>query len=380
MSWRRHNVEVAEFIDPCRCFKDDVSSGPSPTDPGIGGLISGAGGGDTSAFTPPAIAGNAGFAAPSPPTGAGSIASAPSVPQLFGISSSFGGGDPGAGVPNTGGIGSPSTASIGTPGGLTTSAAPSASAPVSPLGAPGVGAPTDLSSAFYDPNNPSSSPFASGGAAPATALTQPQLGAPAVTPSSPANATAGGTATNNSPSVLDSLGIKNPLGAAAGLAGLGYSIANNKPVGSPGGPAFTPQMKAQADQLNAQGQQLMSYLQGGNLPPGLKAGLDQATASAKAKIISNFAAQGLNTDPTQNSALATQLAQVDTQALISTATIGQQLLGSGITETGLSSDLYKTLAQIDQTQTAAIGKSIANFAAAISGSGGGTTIKLGGTA
>ena len=364
MSWRRHNVEVAEFIDPCRCFKDDVSSGPSPTDPGIGGLISGAGGGDTSAFTPPAIAGNAGFAAPSPPTGASSIASAPSVPQLFGISSSFGGGDPGAGVPNTGGIGSPSTASIGTPGGLTTSAAPSASAPVSPLGAPGVGAPTDLSSAFYDPNNPSSSPFASGGAAPATALTQPQLGAPAVTPSSPANATAGGTATNNSPSVLDSLGIKNPLGAAVGAAGLGYAALENK------APKFSPQLEAQAASLNANGQQLMSYLQSGSLPPGLQASLTQATSAAKAKIISNFAAQGLNTDPSQNSALASELAADDQQALISTAQIGQQLMQSGITESGLSSDLYKTLAQIDQTQTANIGKAIANFASAVSGGGG----------
>ena len=365
MSWRRHNVEVAEFIDPCRCFKDDVSSGPSPTDPGIGGLISGAGGGDTSAFTPPAIAGNAGFAAPSPPTGASSIASAPSVPQLFGISSSFGGGDPGAGVPNTGGIGSPSTASIGTPGGLTTSAAPSASAPVSPLGAPGVGAPTDLSSAFYDPNNPSSSPFASGGAAPATALTQPQLGAPAATPSSPANATAGGTATNNSPSVLDSLGIKNPLGAAVGAAGLGYAALENK------APKFSPQLEAQAASLNANGQQLMSYLQSGSLPPGLQASLTQATSAAKAKIISNFAAQGLNTDPSQNSALASELAAVDQQALISTAQIGQQLMQSGITESGLSSDLYKTLANIDQTQTANIGKAIANFASSLSGGGGG---------
>ena len=350
------------------------SSGPSPTDPGIGGLISGAGGGDTSAFTPPAIAGNAGFAAPSPPTGASSIASAPSVSQLFGISSSFGGGDPGAGVPNTGGIGSPSTASIGAPGGLTTSAAPSASAPVSPLGAPGVGAPTDLSSAFYDPNNPSSSPFASGGAAPATALTQPQLGAPAVTPSSPANATAGGTATNNSPSVLDSLGIKNPLGAAVGAAGLGYAALENK------APKFSPQLEAQAASLNANGQQLMSYLQSGSLPPGLQASLTQATSAAKAKIISNFAAQGLNVDPTNgyanNSALQAELAAVDQQALISTAQIGQQLMQTGITESGLSSDLYKTLAQIDQTQTANIGKAIANFASALSGGGGGLNLSL----
>ena len=345
------------------------SSGPSPNDPGIAGAISGAGGGDTSAFTPPAIAGNAGFAAPSPPTGASSIASAPSVPQLFGISSSFGG-DPGAGVPNTGGIGSPSTASIGTPGGLTTSAAPSASAPVSPLGAPGVGAPTDLSSAFYDPNNPASTPFAGApqGGGTTTQLSASQLGAPQVAPSSPANATAGGNVGNNpspeSKSILDSLGIKSPLGAAIGAGGLAYSALENK------APKFSPQLEAQAASLNANGQQLMSYLQSGSLPPGLQASLTQATSAAKAKIISNFAAQGLNTDPSQNSALASELAAVDQQALISTAQIGQQLMQSGITESGLSSDLYKTLANIDQTQTANIGKAIANFASAVSGGGG----------
>ena len=188
-----------------------------------------------------------------------------------------------------------------------------------------------------------------------------------LTSAKPASAGSGSTDANQS--VLKSLGITNPLGAAIGAAGLGYSAVNNK------APAFSPQLQAQAASLNAQGQQLMSYLQSGNLPPGLKAGLDQATAAAKAKIISNYASQGLNTDPNQNTVLAQQLAAVDQQALISTAQIGQQLLSTGVTETGLSSDLYKTLAQIDQTQTANIGKAIANFASALSG--GGTKIQIG---
>ena len=126
-------------------------------------------------------------------------------------------------------------------------------------------------------------------------------------------------------------------------------------------------MQAQAASLNSQGQQLLSYLQSGTLPAGLQASLTQATSAAKTKIISNFAAQGLNTDPTQNSALASELAQVDQQALISTAQIGQQLMTTGLQETEMSSSLYTTLANIDQTQTANIGKAIANFASSLSG-------------
>lgn len=172
-------------------------------------------------------------------------------------------------------------------------------------------------------------------------------------------------------SVLDSLGIKNPLGAAIGAAGLGYSVLQGQQA-----PKFSPELQAQAARLDANGQKLMEYLQSGNLPPGLKTSLDQATAAAKAKIVSNFAAQGLNTDPNQNSVLAQQLAQVDQQAIISTAQIGQQLMQTGLAESGLSSDLYKTLANIDQTQTANIGKAIASFASAISGSGGGINLKV----
>jgi hypothetical protein len=193
------------------------------------------------------------------------------------------------------------------------------------------------------------------------------MGKAAPTAAGAAPAAAGG----GTKSVLESLGIKSPLGAAIGAAGLGYSMMQGQQA-----PKFSPELQAQAARLDANGQKLMAYLQEGNLPPGLKASLDQATAGAKAKIISNFAAQGLNTDPTQNSVLAQQLAQVDQQAVISTAQMGQQLMQSGLAQSGLSSDLYKTLSQIDQTQTASIGKAIANFAGALGG-GGGTTLKIG---
>lgn len=215
----------------------------------------------------------------------------------------------------------------------------------------------------------SGGPTTGGVTTPSTQLTPQQLGAPAAG-ASPAPPAAGG---GGDKSILDSLGIKSPLGAAIGAAGLGYSVLQGQKA-----PAYSAQLQQQASQLNAQGQQLLSYLQSGTLPEGLKASLTQATSAAKAKVISNFAAQGLNTDPSQNSALAQELAAIDQQALISTAQIGQQLMTSGIAESGLSSDLYKTLANIDQTQTANIGKAISNFAASMSGGGGGINLKLAG--
>ena len=165
---------------------------------------------------------------------------------------------------------------------------------------------------------------------------------------------------------------KNLPGVAIGGAGLAYAMSQGQKTS-----AATQQIQQQAAALNAQGQQLASYLTSGNLPPGLKTQLDQATSSAKAQVISTFAKQGMSTDPSQNSALAQELALIDQQAVISTATIGQNLLTTGISETGMASQLYTTLSNIDQTQTAAIGKAIASMAAAFSP--GGTKIQIGGT-
>jgi hypothetical protein len=50
--------------------------------------------------------------------------------------------------------------------------------------------------------------------------------------------------------------------------------------------------------------------------PNIKAAVDTAYTSAKAAIISNYAARGLNTDPRQNNSLAAELASAQDQALI----------------------------------------------------------------
>ena len=212
---------------------------------------------------------------------------------------------------------------------------------------------------------------------------------PATTASTNPLSTAGGTggtaslgaapsATPSSGGFLDTLGnalspsnlasgigksiTSNPLGLALGAGGLGYSILNGQKQ-----TANEQALEQQAQNSAALGNQLSSYLTSGTLPPGLQAGVTSAVQNAKAVAISNAAHNGLSTDPTQNTALAQQLAAIDAQTPALTAQIGQELLAGGQAASGLSSQTYTTLANIDQTQTQAIGKAIASMAAALSG-------------
>lgn len=196
-----------------------------------------------------------------------------------------------------------------------------------------------------------------------------------------AGATGGaGAAPGAGPGFMEKLGTgavdsitKNPLGIGVGAAGLGLNMLQGQKQSD-----AVKALTSQAGDLSGQGAQLRSYLSSGTLPPGLQASVDKAVADAKSHAISNAAAQGLPTDPTQNTALAATLAGIDNQVPILTAQLGQQLLSDGVRESGLSSQLYQSLAQIDQTQTTNMGKAIANFAAAMSP--GGTKIQIiGGT-
>ena len=155
---------------------------------------------------------------------------------------------------------------------------------------------------------------------------------------------------------------KNPLGVLVGGGALAYNMLQ--------GQKQLPeqrQLQGQANQLSAQGQQFMSYLQTGTLPAGLQAAVDRATQAAKAQIIANAARNGLSTDPTQNSQLAQDLASADRNALIAVAQEGEQLFQAGANEVQLSSQILDRLMKIDQEQTASMGKAIANFAGALSG-------------
>ncbi len=155
---------------------------------------------------------------------------------------------------------------------------------------------------------------------------------------------------------------KNPIGPLAAAGGLAYNLSQaNRQLPNQAA------LQQQANALTPQAQQFMSYLQNGTLPAGMQAAVDKAAAAQRARIISNHAAAGQSTDPTQNSALAQELAQVDQNTLIAVAQGGEQLFSSGLSEAQLSSQIMNNLLQVEQKQTQAMGTAISNFATALSG-------------
>lgn len=165
--------------------------------------------------------------------------------------------------------------------------------------------------------------------------------------------------------LIGAVGKQNPittLGQGISGGALAYNLINGQKT-----PANEKVLQGTAGALNAQGQQLASYLQSGTLPTGLQEQVKQANAAAKARVIANHAHNGMGTDPSQNSALAQELNSIDQQSAIQIAQIGQQLLTTGIQETGLANQLYMQLIGLDQKQSALTGQAIANFAAALSG-------------
>lgn len=162
---------------------------------------------------------------------------------------------------------------------------------------------------------------------------------------------------------------KNP-GALLSGGGLAYNLlAGNKL------PAGYNQLKSQAEQLGAQGSQLASYLQSGQLPPGAQASLSQATESAKAAIRSKYAQLGMSGSTAEQQ----ELNNIDLQAQAQGFNIAANLLSQGVNETGLSANIYNNLLGINQKEQEATGNAISNFASALGGYGnsGGTTIRIG---
>jgi hypothetical protein len=171
------------------------------------------------------------------------------------------------------------------------------------------------------------------------------------------------------PGDLGTLIEKNPM-AAISAAGLGYSALNQPSLPTGQIDALT----AQAKQLGAQGSNLSSYLFNGQLPQGAQTALDQATASANAKVKSDYARLGLSGSSAEGQALQSVRDSATTQRF----QLAQNLLKTGIDETGLSSKLYEAIYASSQTQNRDLMSAIASFAAAVAGGGGGkgTTINI----
>ena len=144
-----------------------------------------------------------------------------------------------------------------------------------------------------------------------------------------------------------------PLISGGGL--LASVLRGNQPM--PGQAAIG----AQAAQLGAQGQQLSNYLASGTLPPGVAQSLHSAGEAAKASIRSQYASRGM----TGSDAEARDLANVDTGIVSQGASIASDLLSKGVSESGLSAQLYQTLMNEAIQQDSQLGSAISSFASSM---------------
>lgn len=171
--------------------------------------------------------------------------------------------------------------------------------------------------------------------------------------------------------VLSALG--NNIGPLAAAGGIGLDALRGEHQ-----TAADKAIAGQASALGGQGQQLENYLQTGTLPAGEQAGVTQALDSAIASIKSRYASMGMS----GSSAEQQDIAAAQGQAQAAAAQMQEQLLSTGISETGMSSQLYSELLKNSMANDTNLSGAIANFASAAAGGGnfgkGGQTITIGG--
>ena len=121
------------------------------------------------------------------------------------------------------------------------------------------------------------------------------------------------------------------------------------------------QISSAAGQMSAQSQELESYLNTGTLPPGIQSGLTSAGAAAKATIRSQHAAQGTS----GSSAEMQELSNVDTTMTTQGANMAMQLFSTGLSEAGMSAQLYQLILQTALTQDQQLGSAVGRFASSL---------------
>ena len=185
----------------------------------------------------------------------------------------------------------------------------------------------------------------------------------------------------SAPSTL-STAIDNPttgnigkaLGANAGLLTATAGLGNDISTALAGPPKGTNQLQSQAAQLGALGAQNEAYLQNGTLPVGVQTGINQATQSAIAAIKSKYASMGMSGSSAEQQDIASAQAQAQAQG----ANIAMNLMQQGVSETGLSSQIYQELIKNTMASDQNFSSAFTNLATAVGGGGGGATLKIGG--
>lgn len=197
-----------------------------------------------------------------------------------------------------------------------------------------------------------------GGASPIPGLST----APATAAAAPA---AGSASSGGVSGILNTLGkdvskafSTNPIGSIDNVLGI---IQQNQQQG-----ALNKEVK-QAENLitnnNRQASGLEAALFTGQLPPGAQAAVNQATEAAKAAVRSKYASLGL----TGSSMEAQDIANVDQQAASQIFSLASDLYKTGISQSGLSTELYNAILQAQGGLANESRNALTNYAAAIGG-------------
>lgn len=200
-----------------------------------------------------------------------------------------------------------------------------------------------------------------GGASPIPGLST----APAGVSAGAAAPAAGGASSGGVSGILNTLGknavnsvTKNPLESINSVLGI---IQQNQQQG-----ALNKEVK-QAENLitsnNNKASGLEAALFTGQLPPGAQAAVNQATQAAKAAVRSKYASLGL----TGSSMEAQDIANVDQQASSQIFSLASELYKTGISQSGLSAQLYDAILQAQGGLANESRNALTNYAAAIGG-------------
>lgn len=245
------------------------------------------------------------------------------------------------------------------------------------IGAPGAGGGGGLGGAASSGGNiagsasgglPDLSSSIGAGSAPAGTVAAPSVspnignvsGAAPSLPSAGGGGISGGL--NNIGSSLAAGIEKNPLQAlSSGLGIVQSEQAQN---------ALNNTIKGVSSQIagqNAGATSLESALTTGQLPPGAQAAVNQATQSAQAAIRGKYAQLGLTGSTMEQQ----ELNNVTQQAAGQVFQLADQLYGQGLSQTGLSNQLYSSILQAQGQQAGVTRNSLTNYASAL-GSGSST--------
>ena len=250
-----------------------------------------------------------------------------------------------ANLPGTVGAGAAAPGGTATPGLPDASVAPTpAAAPIDALSAGGT-----IAAPGGGNNIDIAAPTINGGIDAGTSINGGiQLGGATTAPAAPAGGGLGG--------LLNAKNLAPLLGA--GSIGLDLLKGNQQPK-------YEAQLLAEANAAAAQGHLLQNYQTSGTLPPGMQSGINAAQDSAAAAIRSEYASRGDSVSSAESQDISNLGIRTQAQGEADAAALFQQ----GVSETGLSDQIYSELMNVQIQQDNALSSSIQNMVNSLAGLG-----------